>query len=105
MASKRFHLPWRMADGGFILAVALACIAAIIWSDSPAAGGSTNVNFHAVTAGGNPLRSSCYRMVASVGQVAPGYSSSGSYSLSAGFIAGAPTANLDEIFFNGFEAC
>jgi len=96
---------WRMADGGFILAVALACVAAIIWSDSPAAGSSTNADFHALTAGGNSLRNSCFRMAASVGQVAPGYSSSGSFSLSAGFIAGAPTTNLDEIFFNGFEAC
>ena len=78
MTINGFRLPWRMADGGFILAVALACVAAIIWSDSPAASGSTDINFHAVT-GGNSLRSSCYRIAASVGQVAPGYSSPGDF--------------------------
>ena len=39
------------------------------------------------------------------GQPVPGYGSGGSYVVTSGFWAAAPTHGLDDIFFNGFEEC
>ena len=58
-------------------------------------------------AGSHAQSSGCFHLSGTVGQVAAGYSSSGSgtYSITAGFWPVAPTTELDEIFFNGFEKC
>lgn len=92
--------------GGLLLAAALVCITAMPWSDTQAQSGAPSADFHLITAGtGKTLRNSCFHLSASIGQPAPGYSSSAGYSVNAGFWAGAPTKNRDEIFFNGFEEC
>ncbi|MEP6484985.1 MAG: hypothetical protein ABJB01_11095 [Rudaea sp.] len=94
-----------VATGSFALAVALACVTAVPWSDTQAQSSTTSVDFHLVNAGGKALRNSCFHLSGTVGQPAPGYSSSANYSVNAGFWAAAPTTNRDEIFFNGFEGC
>jgi len=69
------------------------------------------VDWHVISSGGTTLsggdtsRSTCFIVNGTLAQVAPGYSSGGIYSVYAGFWAGAPTQNTDEIFFNGFEGC
>jgi hypothetical protein len=71
------------------------------------------INWSAVTNGGiQRAGSSCYRLNATIGQLAPapGYSyqataGSTNYGVFAGFWAAAETTGLDEIFFNGFEGC
>jgi hypothetical protein len=64
-----------------------------------------SIDFYTISAGGNILRGSCYRLSGTVGQVAPGYSSGSIDSLIAGYWQPAPTAATDEIFFNGFQGC
>jgi hypothetical protein len=94
-----------VATGGALLAAMLACVAAIPWSDTQAQSSAMNINPQVVDAGGKPLANSCYRLSGTVGQPAPGYSSSATYSINAGFVAVTPTTIRDEIFFNGFEGC
>lgn len=82
-----------------------------IASDSRAQSAPTYaIDWHLISSGGTTLvggtsRSSCFIVNGSVGQVAPGYSSGGLYSLYAGFWTAAPTMRTDEIFFDGFEGC
>lgn len=67
-----------------------------------------SIDFHTIGAGGNTLRNDCFRLSGTVGQAAPGYSSTSdgtSYSIYAGFWTAAPAARPDEIFFTGFEEC
>ena len=94
-----------VATGGALLAAMLACVAAIPWSDTQAQVSSPGIDPHVVDSGGQPLSNSCYRLSGAVGQPVAGYSSSGTYSINAGFVAATPTTNRDEIFFNGFEGC
>lgn len=47
----------------------------------------------------------CSRISASVAQAAPGFSSGGSFDLSAGFQAIVAASPGDAIFFDGFEGC
>ncbi len=86
-------------------AIALAGIAFVAWTDSRAQLASPSIDFHRISAGGTRLHNSCYRLKGTVGQAAPGYSSSALYSLVAGFWSAAPTTGRDELFFNGFEGC
>jgi hypothetical protein len=96
----------RPAMGGLLLAAALVCITAVPWSDTQAQSSTPSADFHLIAAGnGKTLRNSCFHLSSTIGQPAPGYSSSASYSVNAGFWASAPTKNRDEIFFNGFEEC
>lgn len=53
----------------------------------------------------NPMSNGCSRLSASIGDVAPGYSSGASYSLFAGFNATIPATGGDALFFDGFEEC
>jgi hypothetical protein len=70
-----------------------------------------SIDWHVISSGGTTLsggdtsRSTCFIVNGTLAQVAPGYSSGGLYSVYAGFWAGAPTQNTDEIFFDGFEGC
>ena len=68
-----------------------------------------SIDFHAISSGGSTLRNPCFAVSGTVGQAAPGYSSTTSgaptYSVYAGFWAAAPAATGDEIFFTGFEDC
>jgi len=68
-----------------------------------------SIDFHTISSGGSSLRNSCFRLTGTVGQAAPGYSSTTSgaplYSVYAGFWSAAPVATSDEIFFTGFEDC
>jgi hypothetical protein len=95
----------RPATGGLLLAAALACVTAVPWSDTQAQATAPNIGIHLVDAGGKALRNSCFHLSGTVGQPAPGYSSSAAYSVKAGFWAVAPVKNRDQIFFNGFEGC
>ena len=93
-----------------LVALWSASILAMPWSDTPAETAATySIDFHTISSGGSSLRNSCFRLTGTVGQTAPGYSSTTSgtptYSVYAGFWSAAPTTGLDEIFFNGFEAC
>jgi hypothetical protein len=89
------------------LAIALlAGIGMLPRSDVRAQAASPSIDFHFIGAGEHPRQNSCYRLSASVGQAAPGYSSGTSNSIVAGFQAAAPgSAGLDQLFFNGFEDC
>jgi hypothetical protein len=92
-------------NAALLLAMACACIAALA-SDLRAGTPPTySIGFHAISAGGHSLRGRCYRLSATMGQVAPGYSSAAMYSLIAGYWQPAPPAAADEIFFNEFEVC
>ena len=82
-----------------------ACTLAVPWSDSLAGGPAYGVDWSYISAGTKPVRNSCYKLSGTAGQTAPGYSSSSTYSVIAGFWAAAPTSGLDEIFFDGFERC
>lgn len=93
-----------VATGGALLAAALVCITAVPWSDTQAQTSGPSINVHVVNSGAKRFSNSCFRLSGSVGQPAPGFSSSASYSISAGFQTAAPV-NHDEIFFNGFEGC
>jgi len=93
-----------------LVALASASILAMPWSDTRAGTTATySIDFHTISSGGSSLRNSCYHLTGTVGQAAPGYSSTTSgtptYSVYAGFWSAAPATGLDEIFFNGFEEC
>jgi len=64
-----------------------------------------SMGFHFIGIAGHNLKNVCFRMSGTAGQAAPGYSSSSRYAVNAGYMVGAPTAGLDEIFFNSFEDC
>jgi len=70
---------------------------------------SYSIDFHTISAGGNTLRNNCFSLSGTVGQAAPGYSTTTSgmptYSVYAGFWSAAPLTGLDEIFFTGFQEC
>lgn len=85
--------------------ISLAGVCSIHWSDSRAQVTPPTSDFHVISAGGNSLFNSCFRLSGTVGQAAPGYSSGTTDSIVAGFWSAAPTKELDEIFFNGFEGC
>jgi hypothetical protein len=90
------------------IAIALAGVCALPWSDSRAQStlsALSTIDFHAVSAGSKALHNSCFRLSGTVGQAAPGYMSGTTDSLISGFWSAAPTTGLDEIFFNGFEDC
>jgi hypothetical protein len=106
---KDFRMRLRAGPMLPLLAIALASMVAG-WSDSRA--GVTvaySIDFHTFSSGGSALRNSCFGLIGTVGQAAPGYSSTTSgapmYSIYAGFWSAAPAAVLDEIFFTGFEGC
>jgi hypothetical protein len=88
------------------LAASALAIAALVAGVPIRAGTPTySIDFHVITAGGSAMRSTtCYGLVGSVGQTAPGYSSASTYSIVAGFWTGEAAAS-DEIFYNGFEGC
>jgi hypothetical protein len=92
------------------LAAAMTLVIAVRSSDSRAGIVPTySIDFHTISAGGgNALRNSCFGLSGTVGQAAPGYSSTSdgsTYSIYAGFWSAAPATGLDEIFFTGFEEC
>lgn len=63
------------------------------------------IDAHVVSSGSAAVpRGPCFRMRSTIAEPVAGYSSSATYSLSAGFHAGVADAG-DEIFFSGFEAC
>ncbi len=103
---NRARMRARLSLRVFAAAIAAtACLAG--WSDSRAQPQPTGIAFHAVSSGGAALTNSCFRLSGTIGQAAPGYSSTTplTYSVYAGFWAEAPTTGLDEVFFNGFESC
>jgi hypothetical protein len=90
----------------FWLLVASAVIALGAFGSILAAAAPTySIDFYVISAGGNTLYGSCYRLSGTVAQAAPGYSSGSIDSLIAGYWQPAPTAAADEIFFNGFQGC
>jgi hypothetical protein len=89
--------------------LALAALAALLAAPSPDSRAGTTptyrIDFHRVSAGGGSLRNACYRLVGSVGQPAPGYSSGPTYAVVAGFMPAAIVDRPDQLFFSGFEGC
>jgi hypothetical protein len=91
----------------YALAAGLSAFAAASVADTP----TFSIDWHVISSGGTTLsggdtsRSTCFIVNGTLAQVVPGYSSGGVYSVYAGFWAGAPTHNTDEIFFDGFEGC
>ena len=86
----------------------MTSVIAIGSSDSRAGVPTYSIDFHAIGAGGNALRNSCFGLSGTVGQAAPGYSSTSdvtSFSIYAGFWSATPVTALDEVFFTGFEEC
>jgi len=86
-------------------ALSVATLAATAWSEVQAGTPTYRIDFFTISNGGNALLGSCFHLSATVGQIAPGYSSASLYSLIAGYWQPAPVAATDEIFFNGFQAC
>jgi hypothetical protein len=82
-------------------AIALGAFGSILAAAAP----TYSIDFYVISAGGNTLYGSCYRLSGTVGQPAPGYSSGSIDSLIAGYWQPAPMAVTDEIFFNGFQGC
>jgi len=72
------------------IAVLLACVAgSSSAATKPDAKSVYRINVHVIGAGASVMRSRCYRLLATTGQTAPGYSSSPGYSLVSGFWASA----------------
>lgn len=85
-----------------------ACAAAIAFAFGSihAAGQTFSINEYVMSAGTSVRSgSSCFRMQATIAEPAPGYSSSATYSLSAGFRYATQNLGSDAIFFAGFEDC
>lgn len=103
---SRFQTPWRLCVRATLLG-AMTCVGTATLSSNSRAGvpPTYRIDFHAISAGGQSLRGACYRLSATMGQVAPGYSSAAIYSMIAGYWQPAPPAAADEIFFNEFEVC
>ena len=64
-----------------------------------------SLDWHSINPGIARARSSCFQLAGTAGQPVAGYATGGSFIVSAGFWAGAPTSGLDTIFFHGFEGC
>jgi hypothetical protein len=65
-----------------------------------------SIDAHVISAGTSTLSGNpCFRMQATIAEPVAGYSSSATYSISAGFRAMARSAGPDDIFFSGFEVC
>ena len=90
-----------------LTALVLAALGGLAGSSLTSSGAlaAPSIGFHFIGSGGHALQNSCYRLAGTAGQAAPGYSSSASYSLVAGFWEAAPKTSLDEVFFDGFEDC
>ena len=89
----------------FLGAMAFVYIAALPSDGRAGTPPTYSIDFHTISAGGNALHGSCYRLSGALGQAAPGYSSGSTYSLIAGYWQPGPPSAVDEIFFNGFEGC
>ena len=107
MKTKRFRVWRRDRLVSFALvSLALASLLVAPWSDTQAGTPTYSIDFHIISSGGTTLHGSCFVLSGTVAQVAPGYSAAANiYSLNAGYWQPAPTASVDEIFFNGFEGC
>jgi len=91
-----------MSSQRLTIGIALAAATATI----SAAATNFSVDAHVVTSGtSTQSASSCFRLQATIAEAAPGYSSSPTYSLSAGFRYASRGLGGDEIFFGGFEDC
>lgn len=101
--------PSRRRDRLRVFALALAALTALIAAPSRESRAGTtptySIDFHRISAGGGSLRNACYRLVGSVGQPAPGYSSGPTYTVVAGFMPVAIVERPDQLFFSGFEGC
>jgi hypothetical protein len=99
------HVSRALIGAAFVLSIGTASVA------SAQSQTTFSIDWHVISSGGTTLsggdtsRSTCFIVNGTLAQVAPGYSSGGIYSVYAGFWAGAPTQNTDEIFFDGFEGC
>lgn len=85
---------------------ACAALLAFTLGSIHAAGQTFSIDSYVMSAGtavqsGSP----CFRVQATIAEPAPGYSSSTTYSLSAGFRYVAQNVGNDTIFFAGFEDC
>lgn len=85
--------------------IVVAGLCAVPSSDSLAGAAAPSIDFHVISAGGQTQTNSCFRLSATIGQVAPGYSNNATNAVFAGFWAAASPTEVDEIFFNGFEDC
>lgn len=84
------------------------CIAAMAFAFGSihAAAPTFSIDAHAISAGTSVHSSApCFTMQATIAEPAPGYSSSMTYSLSAGFRYVTQNIGSDTIFFSGFEDC
>lgn len=94
-----------------ILATAITLMSVVAaWPQNRAAAALPyTIDFHIIGTGGSTLRNSCFSLIGTIGQAAPGYSSTTSgapvYSVYAGFWSAAVGAARDGIFFSGFEDC
>jgi hypothetical protein len=102
---KSFLQHLRLMASASLLSAMVFLSVAVLPAASRADAPTYSIDFHTISAGGNTLSGSCYRLSATVAQVAPGYSSGGIYSLIAGYWQAPPSLATDEIFFNGFEVC
>ena len=59
---------------------------------------------HVIGGGTHTMANACFRLGATLGDAAPGYSSAAGYALLSGFQAAAPVPS-DTIFSSGFQEC
>jgi hypothetical protein len=104
---KPFRASPRIAASITVISALLLISAIAGWTSNAQAGAmpTYSIDFYVISAGGNSLKSSCFRLSGTVGQPSPGYSSGAIYSLIAGYWQQAPAVGSDEIFYNGFEGC
>jgi hypothetical protein len=64
------------------------------------------IDAHLVSAGATDrARNACFRLTATIGEPAPGYSSGTHYAVKGGFAASRAATPHDDIFFDGMEDC
>lgn len=102
---KSFSLRLSFVVNRTLVSAAAALAMVVLPMDSRADAPAYSIDFHTISGGGSTLSGTCYRLSATVAQVAPGYSSASMYSIGAGYWQPSQFAATDEIFFNGFEGC
>lgn len=105
MTIQTAHGRSRPRMGAYAL-VALATALIVSPSSVGSAGPSTySIDIHRISTGGGSMRNACYRMSGSIGQPAPGYSSSATFSVNAGFWPAVAADQSDQLFFSSFQGC
>ena len=95
----------RSRRGAFALVALFTALFVLPSSDGNAGTSTYSIDIHRVSTGGGSLSNACYRLNGSVGQPAPGYSDSATFSVNAGFWPAVAVDRPDQLFFSSMERC